>query len=170
MSQLVWLEGTQTAQCASELKQLLNKILCLTSPFNFAKKRDVQRAAGRRWEEMRVLDWVYRTQASQPPILVPAGIIIVSIVVTAFFAVLPLKLFMSSNFSMLSTLSIFIYTAPNIGTASQRERGGGAWFNACKESLCSTDNLDRYCSIPTPGWWRCWYNWYCSIPRTSSRL
>ena len=119
---------------------------------------------------MRVLDWVYRTQASQPPILVPAGIIIVSIVVTAFFAVLPLKLFMSSNFSMLSTLSIFIYTAPNIGTASQRERGGGAWFNACKESLCSTDNLDRYCSIPTPGWWRRWYNWYCSIPRTSSRL
>ena len=70
---------------------------------------------------MRVLDWVYRTQASQPPILVPAGIIIVSIVVTAFFAVLPLELFMSSNFSMLSTLSIFIYTAPNIGTASQRE-------------------------------------------------
>ena len=40
------------------------------------------------WEEMRVLDWVYRTQASQPPIQVPAGIIIVSIVVTAFFAVL----------------------------------------------------------------------------------
>ena len=72
---------------------------------------------------MRVLDWVYRTQASQPPILVPAGIIIVSIVVTAFFAVLPLKLFMSSNFSMLSTLSIFLYTAPNMGTASQREEG-----------------------------------------------
>ena len=107
MSQLVWLDGTQTAQCASELKQLPNKIFYLTSPFNFAKKGDVQRAAGRRWEEMRVLDWVYRTQASQPPIQEPAAIIFVSIVATAFFAVLPLKLFMSSNFSMLSTLSIF---------------------------------------------------------------
>ena len=39
---------------------------------------------------MRVLDWVYRTQASQPLIQEPAGIIIVSIVVAAFFAVIEL--------------------------------------------------------------------------------
>ena len=41
MSQLVWLDGTQTAQCASELKQLPNKIFYLTSPFNFAKKKEM---------------------------------------------------------------------------------------------------------------------------------